>query len=267
MGWAPVNRFLNGRAQAPLTGREIRGGIGGVILVYRRSRGAASCGSGDSVAGIGVNGAVCHIGASNPIPVLVPPLQGSRSFGKCRSAIGETGAKWTVPALEIALCQSAVTGWRECAPKLGIRAVQPSVPVLVLCCRPGRSPGPGRLTTQVGAGDHPGQDAQTAPHRLPLLGGVRRRPAIGRWSPLQLVHLSAVCRDSSDRCSRKRVCTIATRNKTSHSSAQRCGPLQAITPWLCAGMRGAISSLFFGPFHAILGVYRNLSSVTERPES
>ena len=142
-----------------------------------------------------------------------------------------------------------------------------SVPVLVLRRRPGRSPGPGLLTPEVGAGDHPGKDAKTAPHRLSLLGRVRRRLAIGRWSPRQLVHLSAVCRDSSERGSRRRVCTIATRNKTSHSSAQRCGPLQAIPPWLCAGMRGAIGSLFFGPFHAVLGVYRSLSSVTERPES
>ena len=118
----------------------------------------------------------------------------------------------------------------------------------VLGWRPGRGRGPGRLTPQVGPGDHPSQDAKTAPHRLSLLGGVRRRRAIGRWSPRQLVHLSAVCRDSSDRCSRKRVCTIATRNKTSHSSAQGCGPLQAIPPWLCAGMRGAIGSPFLAPF-------------------
>ena len=142
-----------------------------------------------------------------------------------------------------------------------------SVPVLVLRRRPGHSPGPGLLTPEVGAGDHPGKDAKTAPHRLSLLGRVRRRLAIGRWSPRQLVHLSAVCRDSSDRRSRNRVCTIATRNKTSHSSAQLFGPLQAIPPGLCAGMRGAISSLFFGPFHAVLGVYRSLSSVTERTES
>ena len=103
--------------------------------------------------------------------------------------------------------------------------VSRSVPVLVLCCRPGRSPGPGRLTPKMGAGNHPGQDAKPTTHRLTLLcvvrwrSPLRRRPAIGRWSPRQLVHLSAVCRDSSDPGSRRRVCTIATRNKTSHRSA------------------------------------------------
>ena len=109
--------------------------------------------------------------------------------------------------------------------------VSRSVPVLVLCCRPGRSPGPGRLTPKMGAGNHPGQDAKPTTHRLTLLcvvrwrSPLRRRPAIGRWSPGQLVHLSAVCRDSSDLGSRRRVCTIATRNKTSHRSAQGCGVL------------------------------------------
>ena len=52
---------------------------------------------------------------------------------------------------------------------------------LVLNCRPGRCRGPGRLTPKVGAGDHPGEDAQTAPQRLLLLGGVRRRPLVSRW--------------------------------------------------------------------------------------
>ena len=100
--------------------------------------------------------------------------------------------------------------------------VSRSVPILALRRRLRRSPGPGRPTPEVGSGDHAGQDAKPAPDRLPLLGGVRwrsplrRRPAIGRWSLRQFVHLSAVCRDSSDRGSRKRVCTIETRNKTSH---------------------------------------------------
>ena len=127
--------------------------------------------------------------------------------------------------------------------------VGPSVPNLVLRRRPGRSTGPGRLTPKVGAGDDPSQDAQPTPHRLPLLvragrrSPLRRRPAIGQWSPRQLVHLSAVCRDSSDRGSRKRVCTIATRNKTSHRSAQVCDPLQAlffsapfVQYWGCTGV-------------------------------
>ena len=85
----------------------------------------ASCGVVGSVAEIGVNGASCYVGASNLIPALVPPLPDSRNFGNCRSAIVETGAKWTAPALEIALCQSAVSGRRACAPKPGFRAGQP----------------------------------------------------------------------------------------------------------------------------------------------
>ena len=104
-------------------------------------------------------------------------------------------------------------------------SVSRSIPFLALRWWPGRGCGPGLLTPQVGAGDHPGQDAQTAPQRLPLLGGVCRRPPIGRWSPRQLVPLPAVYRDSSGRCSRRRVCTIATRNKTSHRAAQGCAPL------------------------------------------
>ena len=58
-----------------------------------------------------------------------------------------------------------------------------SVSVPVLGCRPGRSHGSGLLTSKVGAGDHPGDDAQPAPQRLPLLGGVRRRPLAYRWLP------------------------------------------------------------------------------------
>ena len=51
----------------------------------------ASCILGDFVAEIGVTGVVCYIGASNPIPQLLPPLQDSGSFGNCRSAIGQIG--------------------------------------------------------------------------------------------------------------------------------------------------------------------------------
>ena len=178
-------RTKQGSRTAPLTGREIRRVVGSVIPVYRRMHGAASCGLGDSVAEIGVNGASCYIGASNSIPVLLPPLQDNRSFGTCRSAIGEIGPRWTVPALEVALCQSEPSGTNGGrSPESG--PVGHSVSVLVHG-RPERSPGPGRLTTQVGACDHPGQDAKPAPHRLPLLCGVcwrsppRRSPAIDRW--------------------------------------------------------------------------------------
>ena len=131
--------------------------------VYRRSRGAASCTLGDSVAEIGVNGASCYIGASNPIPVLVPLLQDSRSFGNCTLSIGAFGM--------------GLTFWRR--PESG--PVGCSVPVLRW--RSGRSHGPRRLTLKVGAGDHPGEDAQAAPQRLPLLGGVRRRLSVCRWVP------------------------------------------------------------------------------------
>ena len=210
------------RTQTPLTGRRIHWAVRSALPVYRRLSRAASCRLDESVAEIGVNEASCYIGASNLIPVFLPPLQGSRSFGNCRIAIGETGVKWTVPALEIALCQSGPPERADVGRSPESGPVSRSVPVLVLCCRPGRSPGPGRLTPKMGAGNHPGQDANPTTHRLTLLcvvrwrSPLRRRPAIGRWSPHQLVHLSAICRDSSDPGSRRRVCTIATRNKTSH---------------------------------------------------
>ena len=184
----------------------------------------AICHAGDCVAEIGVNGAPCHIGASNPIPVLLPRSWRSGTYGVGKVEHGHEGA-----------------------PEAS--SVSRSVSILTLCRRPQRSCGPGRLTPQMGAGDHPGQDAQPTPDRLPLLCGVRwrsplrRRPAIGRWSPRQLVHLSAVCRDSSDRGPRKRVCTIETRNKTSHRSAHGCDPLQApflsasvVQYWGCTGV-------------------------------
>ena len=66
---------------------------------------------------------------------------------------------------------------------------QPSFPSLALIRRPRRSSGPGCLLAQMGAGYDAGQNAKPTPDRLPLLGGVRRRsrlrrrPAIGRWSP------------------------------------------------------------------------------------
>ena len=88
-----------------------------------------------------------------------------------------------MPALEIAEVQSGPLKWNGSRRGSKSGPVGPSVSVLVLHCRPGRSRGPGRLTPKVGAGDHPGDDAQPAPQRLPLLGGVRRRPAIGRWVP------------------------------------------------------------------------------------
>ena len=193
--------------------------------MYRRSLGAASCGVVGSVAEIGVNGASCYVGASNLIPALVPPLPDSRNFGNCRSAIVETGAKWTAPALEIALCQSAVSGRRACAPKPGFRAGQPVSP------RPRPSPtAPAQPRTGApdAAGERgrsfgPGCEARAAPPPA----ARRSAPSPGDCSMVSapILSLSAVCRASSDRGSRKRVCTIATRNKTSHSSAHGCGAL------------------------------------------
>ena len=165
----------------PLTGRVIRGGAGGVLPVYRRSHRAASCSSGDSVAELGLSRASCYIGVSNSIPVLLPPLLDNRSFGCGQDAGGQIVRKWTKNAGGV--CgRDGIEGRSLKSGPLGL-----SVSVLVLRWRPGRSPGPGRLTTQVGAGDHPGDDAQPATQRLPLLCGVRwrsplpRRPAIGRW--------------------------------------------------------------------------------------
>ena len=179
-------------------------------------RGAASFRSGESVAGIGVNWDGCYIGASNPIPVLLPLLQDSLSFGNCRSV---NRGSWN--GTDVGRSRDASS--RE---------------LLSPRHRPPQSaPAQARTGTPAavgGRGDDAGQDAQPTSHRLPLLGGVgrrsplRRRPAIGRWSPCQLVHLSAVCRDSSDCGSRKRVCTIETRNKTSQRAAPGCDPLQAL---------------------------------------
>ena len=193
--------------------------------MYRRSLGAASCGSGDSVAGIGVNRAVCHIGASNPIPVLLPPLLDSRSFGNCRSAIGGIGPKWTAPALRIALCQSGVGTGRTGDEGRNPGPVSRSLPILALRRRLRRKPRTGApdATGERGRSFGPGCEARAAPPPA----ARRSAPSPGDCSMVSAptLSLSAVCRDSSDRGSRSRVCTIATRNKTSHSSAQGCGVL------------------------------------------
>ena len=113
------------RAQALLMGRGNRGAVRGVLPVYRRMSGAASCRVGDSVAEIELNEAVCHIAASNLIPGFLPRSWGSRSFGNCTLSIGDIGPKWTMPALEIALCQSGRPGRDGREPKPGILAGQP----------------------------------------------------------------------------------------------------------------------------------------------
>ena len=154
-------------------------------------------------------------------------------MGQCQLRSGEGGTWRFAGLMGQRQLRSGESGTRtQGAAEDG--SVSRSIPFLALRWRPGRGCGPGRQTPQVGAGDHPGQDAQPTPHRLSLLGGagrrppLRRLPAVGRWSPRQLVHLPAVCRDSSERGPRRRVCTIATRNKTSHRSAKGCGVPKAL---------------------------------------
>ena len=81
------------------------------------------------------------------------------------------------------VCGRELTAWSEGSTPV---PVSRSVCVPALRRRLRRSPRPERQTPQVSAGDHSGQDAKPAPHRLLLIGGVRRRPAIVRWSPRQL---------------------------------------------------------------------------------
>ena len=49
--------------------------------MYRGIHAAASCAPVGAVAEIGVNGAVCHIGASNLVPGFLPRTWGSLSYG------------------------------------------------------------------------------------------------------------------------------------------------------------------------------------------
>ena len=68
---------------------------------------------------------------------------------------------------------------------------------------------------QVAAGDDPGEDAQTALQRLPLLGGVRRRPLISRWlSPVGPSH------PAPRRGSRRQPC--GRRNRRVSASSLQC---------------------------------------------
>ena len=153
------------------------------------------------------------------------------------------------------VCGRELSAWSEGSTPV---PVSRSVCVLALRRRLRRSPGPGRQTPQVSAGDHSGQDAQPAPDRLPLLGRarrrspLRRRPAIGRWSPRQLF-------PSLWSAATHRIAALA----------GECARSQRGIRPLIAQRRdaGCYRLSFFGPFNAVLGVYRSLSSVTERAES
>ena len=147
---------LTARAQTPSRSRDSRG-----RWRCRQTRGAASRILAESVAEIGVNEADCYIRVSNSFPGFLP-------------------RSWSGGGYEVGKAEHGCEG----APRDG--SVSRSICVLALRRRLRRSPGPERQTPQVSAGDHSGQDAKPAPHRLLLLGGVRRRPTIVRWSPRQL---------------------------------------------------------------------------------
>ncbi len=125
MGCAPVNRPQSVRRQAPLRRREIAGVADGVIPVYRRSHGTASCSSGGSVAEIGVYGVVCYIGVSNSIPVLLPPLQDSASYGSGQNAGRRIEQHWTVAATRVDKMPVGFAYVMVSSLKAGIRAGRP----------------------------------------------------------------------------------------------------------------------------------------------
>ena len=125
MGCAPVNRPQSARRQAPLRRREIAGVADGVIPVYRRSHGTASCSSGGSVAEVGVYGVVCYIGVSNSIPVLLPPLQDSASYRSGQNAGRRVGQHWTVAATRVDKMPVGFAYVMVSSLKAGIRAGRP----------------------------------------------------------------------------------------------------------------------------------------------
>ena len=113
------------------------------------------------------------------MPGLVPPLLDNRSYENGQDAGGQIGAGVDNGSYESRQDAGGVGGYDGSGgrnPESG--PVSRSVSVLTLRWWPGRGCGPGLLTPQVRAGDDPGQDAQTAPQRLLLLGGVRRRPLV-----------------------------------------------------------------------------------------
>ena len=158
----PVNRSLNARRQSPLTGR-------------RDSRGRWRCYTRVQENALGGRLRVGRFRSWN---------RGERGILLNQSNQSDSGAPSTVMG-QSQLRNGESGTWTWGSSKDG--SVSRSVSVFVLRGRPGRSRGLGRLTPKMGAGDHPGQDAKPAPHRLLLVGGVcwrsppRRSPAIGRW--------------------------------------------------------------------------------------
>ncbi len=152
------------------------------------------------------------------------------------------------------VCERELRAWSEGSTPV---PVSRSVCVLVLRRRLRRSPGPERQTPQVSAGDHSGQDAKPAPRRLLLLGGVRRCPAIVRWSPRQLfpslrfaathriAALAVECAQSQRGIRPLKALRrdAAPYRPSPHRAAQGCGVLQALffsAPstqyWGCTGV-------------------------------
>ena len=159
-------RAERGSRTAPLTGREIRGDVDGVIPIYRRMSGRQVAEGRFRRRNRGEHAILLHR---------------SERFG---SGVPSTPTGQS-QLWKLHFVNRGVQLWRAGdgtdvgrSPESG--PVSRSVPVLVLCCRPGRSPGPGRLTPKMGAGNHPGQDAKTAPHRLSLLGRVAIPAVVGQ---------------------------------------------------------------------------------------
>ena len=198
-------------------------------------RGAASCRAGDSIAEIGVNGAACHIGASNPIPCSFHSYRTASATRVDKVPVGESGGSGQNAG---GVCGRELRAWSEGSTPV---PVSRSVCVLALRRRLRRSPGPERQT----------------PHRLLLLGGVRRRPAIGRWSPRQLfpslrfaathriAALAVECAQSQRGIRPLKALRrdAAPYRPSLHRAAQGCGVLQALffsAPstqyWGCTGV-------------------------------
>ena len=106
--WVWANRALDSgmaragdRAEAPLTGSAVKRASGSALPVYRRSIGTASCNRDEFVAENGVKRPICHIGASDSIPGLVPRLPDRLSYESGQSAGGRIMGEWTAAATKV----------------------------------------------------------------------------------------------------------------------------------------------------------------------